>query len=253
MGPPCGIRFGRRATASWPRASRRGLRAARCRGPAPRRCRGRRAGGSRSRPLIAAGTPAAATAASRSSTRTPKWWGPGPKRLRNSATTPPVPSGCISSICMLPLRAKPQVIGLEIVSPRTCHFGSISNPTKSSQPSVDAHRRLGRREVRPPPRSSGTARRRRGPAAAPMAVIAWPPPRTGWRRGSPGSRCSGRGCPTARRGSRRRSGRGCRARNAVTETTKPGVQNPHCRPWWSRNAACTGVEVAVAAPGPRPS
>ena len=31
------------------------------------------------------------------------------------------------------------------------------------------------------------------------------------RRGCPGSRCSGRGSRTARRGSRRRSGRGCRA------------------------------------------
>ena len=40
----------------------------------------------------------------------------------------------------------------------------------------------------------------------------------------PGTRCSGRGCPTAPRGSRGRSGSGCPRKKAVTDTTKPGVQ-----------------------------
>ncbi len=58
-------------------------------------------------------------------------------------------------------------------------------------------------------------------------------------RRCPGSRCSGRGCPTAPRGSRSSVGFGWSRRNAVTDTTKPGVQKPHCSPWQSRNAACT--------------
>ena len=31
----------------------------------------------------------------------------------------------------------------------------------------------------------------------------------------------------------------------MADTTKPGVQNPHWRPWWSRKACCTGLELAV--------
>ena len=45
-------------------------------------------------------------------------------------------------------------------------------------------------------------------------------------------------------------GRGCRSRKAVTDTTKPGVQNPHCRPWHSWNACCTGLSVPSAAARP---
>ena len=45
--------------------------------------------------------------------------------------------------------------------------------------------------------------------------------------GSPGSRCSGRGCPRAL-ADLSSLGRGVRSSSAVTDTTKPGVQNPHC-------------------------
>ena len=60
------------------------------------------------------------------------------------------------------------------------------------------------------------------------------------RRRCPGSRCSDTGCPTALRESPSSVGFGWSRRNAVTDTTNPGVQKPHCRPWQSRNAACTG-------------
>ena len=43
----------------------------------------------------------------------------------------------MSSICMLPLRANPHRRGLEMVSPPSCHFGSISKPTNSSQPNAE--------------------------------------------------------------------------------------------------------------------
>ena len=45
---------------------------------------------------------------------------------------------------------------------------------------------------------------------------------------------------TGPRGSRRRSGSGLSRSSAVIEVTKPGVQKPHCSPWHSRSAACTG-------------
>ena len=61
----------------------------------------------------------------------------------------------------------------------------------------------------------------------------------GLRRCS-GSRCSGTGCRRSSPGPRRRWGRGCRARPAVIVVRKPGVQKPHCRPWHSLNACCTG-------------
>ena len=32
--------------------------------------------------------------------------------------------------------------------------------------------------------------------------------------------------------------------------TNPGVQNPHCRPWQSRNADCTGDSPPSAGPMP---
>jgi hypothetical protein len=31
--------------------------------------------------------------------------------------------------------------------------------------------------------------------------------------------------------------------SAVSDMTKPGVQKPHCSPWHSRSAACTGDNV----------
>src|SRR4051794_5040134 len=34
--------------------------------------------------------------------------------------------------------------------------------------------------------------------------------------------------------------------SAVTEIRNPGVQNPHWRPWHSRNARCTGVSVVAS-------
>ena len=77
-----------------------------------------------------------------------------------------------------------------------------------------------------------------------------PSPRRGPRRGCPGSPCSGTGCPRAPSRISSSVGFGWSRRNAVTDTTKPGVQKPHCRPWWSRNAACTGESSRRATPMP---
>ena len=71
------------------------------------------------------------------------------------------------------------------------------------------------------------------------AVLIAPPPGAP-RRGSSGTRCSGRGCPTAPRGSRRRSDPGSRRSRSAAATTKPGVQKPHCTAPVSANASCTG-------------
>ena len=54
------------------------------------------------------------------------------------------------------------------------------------------------------------------------------------------ARCTGTGCRRSPRGPPPRSGRGCARRKAVTVVTKPGVQKPHCRPWHSMKACCTG-------------
>ena len=34
----------------------------------------------------------------------------------------------------------------------------------------------------------------------------------------------------------------------MSDMTKPGVQKPHCEPWCSTNAACTGCRLAAATP-----
>src|SRR5207253_11072928 len=39
-------------------------------------------------------------------------------------------------------------------------------------------------------------------------------------------------------------GLGCCASRPTTDITNPGVQNPHCRPWHSWNACCTGCSGA---------
>ena len=81
------------------------------------------------------------------------------------------------------------------------------------------------------------------------ALIVQPPPSP--RRRSPGNQCTG---TDSRRGRRRISssvGTGLSARNAVTDTTKPGVQKPHCRPWWSAKACWTGLSDPSS--GERPS
>ena len=67
-----------------------------------------------------------------------------------------------------------------------------------------------------------------------------PLPHDGRRGGSPGTRCSGRGCRTDPRRSPGRSATACASSSAVVETTKPGVQKPHWRPCSAWNAACTG-------------
>ena len=59
------------------------------------------------------------------------------------------------------------------------------------------------------------------------------------RRRSSGSRCSGRGCRTAPRGSRPRSGSGTRASRSAVATTSPGVQKPHWTAPASTNASWT--------------
>ncbi len=60
------------------------------------------------------------------------------------------------------------------------------------------------------------------------------------------SRCSGRDCRRARRRSppRRAARRPCRV-SANIDMTKPGVQKPHCEPWQSTIACCTGCRRAV--------
>ena len=55
-----------------------------------------------------------------------------------------------------------------------------------------------------------------------------------------GSRCSGRGCPRGRAGSPPRWASGCWLSRSTLCMIIPGVQKPHCRPWHSRNASCTG-------------
>ena len=59
------------------------------------------------------------------------------------------------------------------------------------------------------------------------------------------SRCSGRGCPRAPRGCRRRSARRSRASSAAVATTRPGVQKPHCTAPAATNARCTACSAAV--------
>ena len=59
------------------------------------------------------------------------------------------------------------------------------------------------------------------------------------------SRCSGTGCRPARRVISSSLGSGVRASRSVASSRNPGVQNPHCRPWHSRNARCTGRQLAV--------
>ncbi len=45
-------------------------------------------------------------------------------------------------------------------------------------------------------------------------------------------------------------GSGLSSMNAAIVVRNPGVQKPHCRPWHSRNACCTGC---MSAGVPRPS
>ena len=91
----------------------------------------------------------------------------------------------------------------------------------------DASRPVGRAESR----SGGRARvETRRPARRPAAPTA-----RCWC-----SRCSGTGCRRPSRARRPRSGAGWSRRPAVIVVRKPGVQKPHCRPWHSANACCTG-------------
>ena len=69
----------------------------------------------------------------------------------------------------------------------------------------------------------------------------------GPRRGSSRSRCSGRGCRTAPRGSRRRSGAGLRSSRSTVATIRPGVQKPHWTAPASTNASCTGCSRPFSA------
>ena len=46
------------------------------------------------------------------------------------------------------------------------------------------------------------------------------------------------------------SGSGVARSPAVMVTRKPGVQNPHCRPWQSANACCTGDSVPSGSVSP---
>src|SRR5215471_13518499 len=39
-------------------------------------------------------------------------------------------------------------------------------------------------------------------------------------------------------------GDGVSRRNAVISIRKPGVQKPHCSPWWSVNACCSGLSAS---------
>ena len=82
----------------------------------------------------------------------------------------------------------------------------------------------------------------------PPALRAGTAPRAGPPGRCPGSRCSGRGCRSAPPGSAPRPGRGTRRRNAVTDTTNPGVQKPHCRPCSSQKACWTGPSEPGASP-----
>ena len=66
------------------------------------------------------------------------------------------------------------------------------------------------------------------------------------RRGCGRSRCSGRCCPTAPRGSRASVGlRRCARAGRARRRSGPGVQNPHCTAPASTKACCTSVERAV--------
>ena len=70
----------------------------------------------------------------------------------------------------------------------------------------------------------------------------------GRRRRSAGSRCSGTGCRTARRRAAGAVGGACRrpawcSYSAHSDITKPGVQKPHCEPWQSTIACCTGCSA----------
>ncbi len=73
-----------------------------------------------------------------------------------------------------------------------------------------------------------------------------------WHRPAPrgrccGSRCSGRSCLRALRGSPARRPSDAAATRSMALITMPGVQKPHCRPWHSLNAACIGCIVPSAA------
>ena len=71
------------------------------------------------------------------------------------------------------------------------------------------------------------------------------------QRRCPDSRCSGRDCRRSRSAPPARSGRDCRAGIPVSVVSIPGVQKPHCRPWLSRNASCSGC--SLSADGAMPS
>src|SRR5438270_9909118 len=45
-------------------------------------------------------------------------------------------------------------------------------------------------------------------------------------------------------------GSGCSFSRPTTDITNPGVQKPHCRPWVSWNACCTGWSGAPSAARP---
>ena len=66
------------------------------------------------------------------------------------------------------------------------------------------------------------------------------PRRCGRRRGSSRSRCSGRGCRPAPRGSRRPTASATRSSRSCAAITSPGVQKPHWTAPASTNASCTG-------------
>ena len=61
-----------------------------------------------------------------------------------------------------------------------------------------------------------------------------------------GSRCSGRCCPRASAARRSRSGAGLRLAKSTALMTMPGVQKPHCRPWFSWKASCIGCSAPFA-------
>ena len=88
--------------------------------------------------------------------------------------------------------------------------------------------------------------------AVPVPLTRPPSPRlSARRRGSSRSRCSGRGCRPAPRGSRARSAPGLRASRSWVATIRPGVQKPHCTAPASRKASWIGS--SSSSDGARPS
>ena len=164
----------------------------------------------------------------------------------------PGTSSCVSTACTPGMRERRREVSIATMRACACGLRSVcpraSRPRCRSLEYANSPVTFGTAScgataspTRPSSSSAG-GRRRHAPGRQPRR-----------RRRSSRSRCSGRGCPRAPRGSRRRSGSATRSSSSAVATTRPGVQKPHCTAPASTNASLHAVQPLAVPRAPRPS